>query len=370
MMSTAVVYDLAEIACHFRIEGQFLDAEPYGSGHINETYASRFKTARGIQRFVHQRINHLVFKKPELVMENVERVTSHIRQQIITSGGNPERQSLTLIPTLQGQTYCQAVDGSYWRTYDLIEGAQTYDVPEHLGQVFAAAKAFGEFQHQLASLPGSRLHETIPDFHNTPKRLHTFQQVVETDPCNRCGGVKADIEFILKRSGDAAIVVDQMARGLIPERVTHNDTKLNNVLIDDFSGEGLCVIDLDTVMPGSVLYDFGDMVRSGAATAAEDEKRLERVGIDLRLFERLAQGYAETGRKFLTSTEWDNLAFAGKLITFEQAMRFLGDYLNGDVYYKIHHPGHNLERARTQIKMVAEMERQMESMVKIINQCK
>ena len=278
-------------------------------------------------------------------MGNVVRVTHHIREKVISAGGNPTRQCLTLVPTIQGQSFCQTADGTYWRTYILIEGARTYDVPKHLGQVFAAAKAFGEFQHQLASLPGERLHETIPDFHDTPNRLQTFQQVVQADPCNRCITVKPEIDFLLERSQDAEIVLEPMRQGLIPERVTHNDTKLNNVMLDDVTGEGLCVIDLDTVMPGSVLYDFGDMVRSCAAKAPEDETNLDRVGFDLRLFEHLAQGYTETARKFLTAAEWDLLAFAGKLITYEQAVRFLGDYLNGDVYYKIHHPGHNLERA-------------------------
>jgi hypothetical protein len=366
-MATGLSYDLSEIARKFQIDGKFIDATPYGSGHINETYASTFQTSKGFQRFVHQRINHLVFKYPVQVMENVERVTRHIRQQVTAAGGDPERQCLTLIPTIQGKSFCQIDNGTYWRTYLLIENAETYDIPKHLGQVYATAKAYGEFQHQLASLPGERLHETITDFHNTPKRLQDFLQVVEADLCNRCNSAKEDINFLLKRSDVAKVVVDQMAKGLILERVTHNDTKINNVLIDNFTGEGICVIDLDTVMPGSALYDFGDMVRSGAATAAEDETNLDQVGIDLRLFDHLTQGYTEIGRQFLTSEEWDHLAFAGKLITYEQALRFLNDYLNGDKYYKIHYPDQNLVRARTQIKMVEEIEHNMEAMTAIID---
>ena len=359
-------YDLAEIASQFQIEGKILNAEPYGTGHINETYASRFQTKQGIYRYVHQRINQHVFKDPIKVMDNVIRVTQHIRSNLLESGRNPDRECLNLIATRQGQFYFQAADEAFWRTYQLIEGARTYDVPQNINQVHAAARAYGRFQKLLATLPGERLHETIPDFHNTPKRLQNFLHALENDLCNRAKEIQVEINFILDRENDTQLVVNQMASGVIPERVAHNDTKLNNVLIDDDTGAGVCVIDLDTTMPGSILYDFGDMVRSGTAATPEDEPDLSKVSLNLKNFELIAQGYLQEARQFLTSAEWQYLPLAGKIITFEQAIRFLTDYLNGDVYYKIHHPNHNLQRARTQIKLVAEMEQQMEEFHTII----
>jgi thiamine kinase-like enzyme len=360
-------YNLEEIAEQFAIEGDFISAEPYGTGHINETFASQFRTPNGIRRYVHQRLNHLVFKQPQQVMENAIRVTQHIRQKILAAGGDSERQCLTIIPTRQGNSFCQAEDGSYWRSYLLIENARTYDVAQNLGQVYAAAKAFGLFQHRLADLPGDRLHETIPDFHFTPHRFRNFISAANEDSCNRGKSVSKEIDFILQREPDTRVITDLMSSGDIPERVTHNDTKLNNVMLDDSTGEGVCVIDLDTTMPGSVLYDFGDMVRSGATTAEEDEVDLSKVNLNYELFDRLAQGYIETARDFLVPAEWEYLAFAGKLITLEQAIRFLADYLSGDIYYKIHQPEHNLIRARTQIKLVADMEAHMDSLRAIIS---
>jgi len=354
------------ISKNFQIDGQLIEAIPYGSGHINDTYLGRYRCAHGEKRFIHQWINHHVFKEPEKVMENIERVTRYARQQISANGGNPDRQSLTLIPARDGRSFFRTEQGDYWRTYVFIDGARSYDIAEDLRHVYNSSRAFGDFQKLLSNLPGERLHETIPNFHHTRKRFEAFLQAVKADPKKRAGSVKPEIEFILRREADASRVIDLLEKGVIPERVTHNDTKLNNVLIDDISGAAVCVIDLDTMMPGTVLYDFGDMVRMGAATAAEDEPDLSRVGINLTLFDRLAQGYLDAASDFLTPAELDHLAFAGKLITFEQAIRFLGDYLNGDVYYKIHRPEHNLERARTQLKMVMQMEEKMEEMQAIV----
>jgi hypothetical protein len=236
--------------------------------------------------------------------------------------------------------------------------------------VYAAARAFGQFQRLLSSLPGDSLHETIPHFHDTPLRYTNFLKVVEADPCRRGGSARAEIDFILARESDTAVAVQALELGELPLRVTHNDTKLNNVLIDDRTGEGICVLDLDTVMPGTVLYDFGDMVRAGAATAAEDEPDLSKVRLDIDLFHQLAAGYTETARDFLTLPEWDLLAFGGRLITLEQAIRFLTDYLQGDTYYKIHRLGQNLDRARTQIKLVAEMEAHWMELEAIVRACR
>ncbi len=343
-----------------------MEIYPYGGGHINDTLLGVYQTPTGPARFIHQRINHNVFKQPEKVMENIQRVTRYARERIRASGGNPDRETLTLVPAEDGRSYYQAPDGSYWRTYTFIDGARTYDIAQNLEQVYHAARAFGNFQKLLDDLPGERLHETIPSFHHTRRRFDAFVQALDNDPVNRAYGVKAEIDFILQREKDASIVMDLLAQGKLPERVTHNDTKLNNVLIDDQTGEGICVIDLDTMMPGSALYDFGDLVRMGTATAAEDERDLSRVGVDLQLFGELARGYLDSTRDFLTSTELDLLVFGGRLITYEQAIRFLGDYLNGDVYYKIHRPDHNLDRARTQIKMLAEMERKQDAMEEFV----
>ena len=365
-MGTASQTEPCDICQHFQVGGNLVEVIPYGDGHINDTLLGVYQTPSGPTRYIHQRINHNVFKQPEKVMENIERVTRYARERIQAAGGDPNRETLTLIPARDGRFYYQTPDGNTWRTYAYIEGARTYEIPQNLGQVYHAARAFGNFQKLLDDLPGERLHETIPNFHHTRKRFDAFLQALAADPANRAGSVKAEIDFILRREKDASLVVDLLAQGKLPERVTHNDTKLNNVLIDDQTGEGICVIDLDTMMPGSVLYDFGDLIRMGTATAAEDERDLSRVGVDLRLFGELARGYLDSTRDFLTPTELDLLVFGGRLITYEQAIRFLGDYLNGDVYYKIHRPEHNLDRARTQIKMLEEMERKQEAMQELV----
>ncbi len=356
-----------EIIRFFQLEGEYLDIMPCGTGHINDTYASSFRVGSKIVRYVHQWINQYVFKEPIQVMENIERVTGYIRQRVISAGGDPAREGLTLVPAVDGRSYYQTSQGDFWRTYIFIDGARTYDTAENIQNVYSASKAFGNFQKLLGDLPGGRLHETIPDFHHTRKRFDAFMRALESDPLRRARSVKSEIDFILQREGETSVVVDLLASGKIPERVTHNDTKLNNVMIDDRTGAGICVIDLDTVMPGSVLYDFGDSVRIGASTAAEDEPDLSRVGFDLKRFEWLTRGYLDAVCDFLSATEIEHLAFSARLITLEQGIRFLGDYLNGDSYYKIHHSHHNLDRARTQLKMIAEMERQAEAMETIVN---
>jgi len=353
---------LKEIITHFQLEGRFVDMVPYGSGHINDTYLSHFQAKNGTIHYIHQWINHHVFKEPAKLMENIERVTRYAQEQITAAGGDPRREALTLIPTLDGRSFYQTPAGAYWRTYIFIKGARSYDQVENSQHVYNASRAYGNFQKLLSTLPGARLHETIPDFHHTRKRFEGFIQALDKDTQNRACLVKTEIDFVLTREAETAVVVDMLAQGILPERVTHNDTKLNNVLIDDQTGAGVCVIDLDTVMPGSALYDFGDSVRIGASTAAEDEQDLSKVGLDLAMFEHLARGYLDAARDFLTPTEIEYLAFSAKLITLEQAIRFLTDHLNGDIYYKIHRENHNLDRCRTQLKMVAEMEQKMEQM--------
>jgi len=360
-------YDLAKIISQFQIDGRLVEVAPHGTGHINDTYASRFDTPRGQRRYVHQRINHRIFREPEKLMENVERVTRHLRDKIIAAGGDPERETLNLVPVRDGRTFHRDERGNTWRTYLFIEGARTYDVVENLDHVYSAARAFGEFQKLVSDLPGARLWETIPDFHNTPRRLEAFEEAVGCDAAGRAAGARDEIDFVRRRAGEASVLVDLQRQGKVPERITHNDTKLNNVMIDDATGRGICVIDLDTVMPGLVGYDFGDAVRLGANPAAEDERDLSKVCMDLAMFDRLARGYLDAARGFLTAEEIDHLAFSALLITFEIGVRFLTDHLAGDEYFKVHREGHNLDRCRTQFKMVADMERQADRMAAVID---
>lgn len=359
--------DFVGVLEHFQFTGDFLDSALYPLGHINDTYSLRFVEADGtFRRYVLQRINHHVFQDPERLMQNIEKVTAHLRRKVIAAGGDPRREVLTLVPTTDGRAFYKTPDGNYWRAYVFIDGAQTYEkaqTPEHF---YSAARAFARFQQLLSDFPAEQLYETIPDFHNTPKRFAAFVQALERDAMNRARSVKAEIAFVEKRAADVSVLVDLLARGQLPERVTHNDTKFNNVMIDDETGEGICVVDLDTVMPGLALYDFGDAVRSAANSAAEDERDLSKVWFDLGVFDHLARGYLDIARDFLTPTEVDYLPFAAWLMTFECGMRFLTDHLNGDVYFKVHRENHNLDRCRTQFKMVADMEKQFDRMEAIV----
>ncbi len=359
--------DFTEIGRHFRFEGDFVEAIPYGFGHINDTYAVSFRKSSGmVHRYILQRVNHFVFRNPEGLMQNIAAVTGHLRKKIIAAGGDPERETLTLIPTVDGKTFHKTHDGNYWRAYIFIENAQTYQVMENLDYVYNASKAFGRFQKLLSDFPPNQLHETIPNFHHTKKRFDAFVEAMQRDVKNRAQFVAAEIEFAERRADDTSVLIDMLEQGKLPERVTHNDTKLNNVMIDDETGKGICVIDLDTVMPGLTLYDFGDSVRTGANLAAEDEIDLSKVGIDLKIFDRSTQGYLDESRDFLTPTEVDYLPFAVKLMTFENGIRFLTDYLSGDVYFKIHRDNHNLDRCRTQFKLVDEIEKKLDQMMSII----
>lgn len=363
-------YDWRAIASKFQLSGRPVSMEICTFGHINDTYMVTTEAASGdIRRYVLQRINHHVFQNPAQVMENMAAVTQHLRTKVTEAGGNPEREALTLVPTVDGQTWTQTPDGDYWRACLYIEGASTYN--EATPQLFYnAGKAFGEFMKLLDDFPAETLHETIPQFHDTRKRYNDLMQAVEKDAAGRADEVLAEIEFARKREPDAPLVLDLIASGKIPLRVTHNDTKLNNVMIDDETGEAVCVLDLDTVMPGSALYDFGDAVRFGASTAAEDETDLSKVGIDLDLFREFTNGYLSAAGEFLTPTELNYLAFSAKLITYELGMRFLTDHLNGDVYFRIHRPNHNLDRARTQFKLVEDMEAKMDKMNAIVMEAK
>ncbi len=340
-------------ALAFAIDGEFTGAAPYGSGHINDSYRATFGAVGGEMRYILQRINHHVFKNPVILMDNIARVTQHLAAQV-SDRPDRERSVLTLIPTRQGGVLHVDADNNYWRAYHFIDNATTYDAVESPQQAFEAAKAFGEFQRMLADLPAPRLHDTIPDFHHTPKRFAALEQAIASDAAGRVHLSQPEIEFALARKPLAGVLLEA---GL-PERVTHNDTKINNVMLDDKTGRGTCVIDLDTVMPGLASYDFGDMVRTATCPAPEDERDLSKVHMRFNLFEALARGYMTSAGGFLTRDERESLAVAGKLITFEIGLRFLTDHLCGDTYFKIHRQGHNLERCRSQFKLLQSLEQQ------------
>ncbi len=349
------------------IYGDFISAAPYGSGHINDTFRVIINQGGTEVHYIFQRINEKVFKNPPALMENIERVTRHIFRKIEEEGDKEtSRRSLYVIKALDGKTYVQDEEGKYWRAYIFIEKARTYDLIENAEQAYEAARAFGLFQKDLTDLPGGRLHETIPDFHNTPQRLANLEKAVAADAAGRAGDVRAEIDFVMRRGTELSKLIDLQAAGEIIERVIHNDTKLNNVMIDDETGKGVCVIDLDTVMPGLVHYDFGDMVRTGTSPAVEDEKDLSKVTMQFHMFEALLRGYLSTAGDFLNPIEREHLPFSGKLITLEIGIRFLTDYLEGDIYFKTQREGHNLDRCRTQFKLVESIEEQMDDMMTLL----
>ena len=354
-------HDLRVVAAQFRLYGEFLGAEPYGTGHINDTYCATFDQGGAPVRYILQRINHSVFKDPVALMQNVQRVTAHLAAKL-QGQRDFSRSVLTLIPTRDGGAWCRDGAGNWWRAYLFIEKACTYDAVETPAQAFQAARAFGRFQDLLADLPPPRLHDTIPDFHHTPNRFAKLEAAIAADSANRARLARPEIEFALQHKPLSGVL---LAAGL-RERVTHNDTKLNNVMLDDKTSEGICVIDLDTVMPGLAPYDFGDIVRTSTSPAKEDERDLSKVQMQFPMFEALARGYLATAAEFLTKAERQHLAFSGKLITFEIGIRFLTDYLEGDVYFKVHREGHNLDRCRTQFKLVESIEQQEEAMNRLV----
>jgi hypothetical protein len=354
-------HDVRAVTRHFLIPGEFLSAEPYGSGHINDTYCAKFDQGGSPVRYILQRINHNIFKNPVALMENIQRVTAHLEKKV-TGQPDASRRVLTLIPASGGLPYHRDAEGNHWRAYIFIEKARTFDAVESTEQAFKAARAFGQFQKLLADLPAPRLHDTIPDFHHTPKRFAALEKAILADSAHRAMLAQSEIQFALARKDSCSVLLDAN----LPERVTHNDTKFNNVMLDDATGEGICVIDLDTVMPGLALYDFGDMVRTTTSPAKEDERDLSKVKMQFPMFEALARGYLSTAAEFLTPAEKKLLAFSGKLITFEIGIRFLTDYLSGDVYFKVHRDGHNLDRCRTQFKLVESIEQQEKEMNKLV----
>ena len=335
------------------------ECEPFGNGHINDTYRVTLRGEPQESAFILQKINARVFVRPDQVMENVLSVTDWIRRRLEERGEDAARGALTVIRTTDGQPYYRDSRGEYWRAYEFIRGAVCYEQAVSEEIFYQSAVAFGNFQYLLSEYPAQELYETIPDFHNTPARYRQFLDALEKDAAGRLSGAAPEAAFLQDRAYLADRLTKAAARGLLPLRVTHNDTKLNNVMIDQTTGKGLCVIDLDTVMPGLSVTDFGDAIRFGASTAAEDETDLEKVHFDRHLYDVYRQGFVEGCRGALTEAELTMLPDGAMVITYEQALRFLTDYLNGDVYYKTARPSHNLDRARTQIRLLAEMERQL-----------
>ena len=347
---------MLNICGKFQMKGAALSCEPYGNGHINATYL--VKTDE--EQYILQRINHHIFQDVPGLMRNVERVTAFLAEK------DPDpRHSLHLVPAKDGAAYVEA-EGEFYRMYDFVHDSICLDAPETDEDFYQSAVAFGSFQRQLADFPANELSETIPRFHDTPNRYRALRAAIEKDALGRAASCREEIEFALTREADAAVMINLLAAGELPLRVTHNDTKLNNVMLDAKTRKPLCVIDLDTVMPGLAANDFGDSIRFGANTGAEDEKDLKKISLSLARYEAFARGFLEACGKALTPKEIETLPWGAKLMTLECGVRFLTDYLEGDTYFRIHRPEHNLDRTRTQFALVADMEKKWTQMCDIV----
>lgn len=339
------------------------EAERYGAGHINDTFA--VWAADHSRRWILQRINTDTFTDPAGLMENVTGVTSYLRREILARGGDPDRETLNVVPTREGKPYYTDCEGGAWRAYLFVEGTVCLQKVENERDFYTAAETFGNFQNQLAGYPAATLHETIARFHDTPNRYANFEKALAADVMGRAREIGPEIAFIRAREADCHVLMDQLAAGVLPLRVTHNDTKLNNVLIDQATGKGICVIDLDTVMPGLSAYDFGDSIRFGANDCAEDEPDQSKVHFSLHLYEVFARGYLAAAGSAMTEAERRSLPWGARLMTLECGIRFLTDYLEGDHYFKISRPAQNLDRARTQFTLVEGMEREFDAMTQL-----
>ncbi len=351
-----------DIANHFQLDSGAVSAESHGDGHINDTFL--LKTENG-GNYILQRINTSVFKNAEALMNNVIQVTDFLKKRIAEAGGDPLRETLNVIRTKEGDALYREGE-NYWRVYIFISDTITLQTCENREQFQASASAFGHFQKLLADFPADTLYESIPDFHNTKSRYLDFEAAVAQDVCGRAAAVEKEIDFVRSRKEFAAVLVDMQERGELPLRVTHNDTKLNNILFDRESGLPLAVVDLDTVMPGLSVNDFGDSIRFGATYAAEDEPDLDRVNFEIALFECYTRGFLGECGSLMTENEKKMLPVGAMMMTFECGMRFLTDYLNGDTYFKIHRQGQNLDRCRTQFKLVSDMEKAKAEMDRIV----
>ncbi len=358
--------DIEKILPNFNCKGTYCSAEKCNSGHINVTMRVTFDNAGEKKDYILQEINSNVFKDVDALMDNIFNVTSHLRSKIRSEGGNENRETLHFIKTKAGGSYYRAKDGRAYRMYELVENSVSHNIGSR-ALMYQSGVAFGRFQRRLSDFPAENLNETIVNFHNTKLRYEKeFLPAVANDAVDRKSGCEPEIDFVNRRKGEFSRLTDLAATGEIPTRVTHNDTKLNNIVFDADTDEAVCVIDLDTVMPGLLLYDFGDSIRFGANTAAEDEKDLSKVNISLENFEAYARGFLSEAKNTLTKAESENLVFSAWLMTMEVGMRFLTDYLSGDVYFDTHYDSHNLVRAKNQFKLASEIENHSPQMEKII----
>lgn len=358
--------EFSDILSNFAINGEFISCEPYGSGLINRTYVAVYNEGGKRVRYIVQRINTNLFKNVDGLMNNIKIVTEFNRAEIMKRGGDPNRESLTLVPTENGGTYFRTEEGDCYRVYVFIENAKGYDVVEKPEHFYESAVAFGKFAMLLDRFDSSKLFEVLPDFHNTVKRFDNFKKSLEADKFNRAKDVKKEIEFALNREKITHTIVDLLASGKMPSRVTHNDTKLNNVLIDTRTDKAVSVIDLDTMMPGSICYDFGDSIRFGCNPCLEDTPETEKVIFNMPLFETYTKGYLSVFGDTITDIERKNLPMGAILMTYECGIRFLTDYLDGDVYFRKTREGQNIDRTRTQFKLVSDMEKRYDEMLSAV----
>lgn len=358
--------EFSDILSNFAINGEFISCEPYGSGLINRTYVAVYNEGGRRVRYIVQRINTNLFKNVDGLMNNIKLVTEFNRAEIVKRGGDPDRESLTLVPTKNGGTYFRTEEGDCYRVYVFIENAKGYDVVEKPEHFYESAVAFGKFAMLLDRFDSSKLFEVLPDFHNTVKRFDNFKKSLEADKFNRAKDVKKEIEFALNREKITHMIVDLLASGKMPSRVTHNDTKLNNVLIDTRTDKAVSVIDLDTMMPGSICYDFGDSIRFGCNPCLEDTPETEKVIFNMPLFETYTKGYLSVFGDTITDIERKNLPMGAILMTYECGIRFLTDYLDGDVYFRKTREGQNIDRTRSQFKLVSDMEKRYDEMLSAV----
>ena len=362
---TAVLAE--KIVNHFAINGEFEGVDPYGSGHINDTFLSHWNQAGTTVRYIHQRINQKVFAHPDEVMENIQRVTSHIREKFRALGEKDwSRRALTVVPGKDGKLFFRDDEGGWWRTYLFIEKSHTVELTTSPAEARLLGASIGAFQKQLADLPPPRLFDAIPDFHNMEKRYLRFYEAVSKDVCGRAKDVRPEIDFMKANEERGGILIRSLREGKIPERITHNDTKMNNILVDDEDAKAVCVIDLDTVMPGTSLFDTGDLIRTVTNAAEEDERDLSKVKFDLEYFGALTEGYLSEALEFLTRGEYTLITESGRNLTHLIGLRFLTDYLEGDHYYHTSRPGHNLDRSRNQITLIRSIDKQWDEAEKIV----
>ena len=354
---------IEEIAQKFKLEGKIISIKENKTGNINKTYI----IITDKKKYILQKINTLVFNEPYLLMQNIENVTNYYKEYLRKNGGDPERETLSVIQTIDKSNIFRN-DDEYYRMYNYIDNAITYDKSESEEMFYNVGKAFGHFVRVLNNYPIDSLSEIIPNFHNSKVRYKNFLKDIKKDVCGRVKSVSPEIVYILQREDELNSIVGLLETSKIPTRVTHNDTKINNVLIDSKTNKAICVIDLDTVMPGSALYDFGDAIRSGASTTYEDDPYLENVGINIDYFKSFTSAYLSETKDIFNKEEIDNLVLSCKVITLELAMRFLNDYINGNTYFKCDYDNHNLIRCRNQLKLVSEIEKNYKLMEKIVKE--